>query len=333
MTTTRAIVLRVIGVGVGLFLAVPGSALLAHADARITAETKVERIAPPLTDEEMRAISFAAGRILKQVDQARQAIAKKDKGAALTHIDKGLTLSKMIEQSLPPTTVKSTIKAGTLQYWDEDTVKSLTVPIYQELDTISILEPVVAAKKKAGKDGAAAKKAAAVEKEQEVGESYTGIALNVADAKTHLENAKAVLTEGHIDAASEHLAAIQEEVIVVYAREQGSLAEAREDLVRAQVYLDQGRRKEAQGALADASASLSRYEKSGGAHQADVKPLQAEIEALTKELDQSKEGSMEKVKAKIMGWWDRVKRWEHRHFYFTESPTTGLEKGGPYVNR
>jgi hypothetical protein len=34
-----------------------------------------------------------------------------------------------------------------------------------------------------------------------------------------------------------------------------------------------------------------------------------------------------------MGWWDRVKGWEHRHFYFTESPTTGLEKGGPYVNR
>jgi hypothetical protein len=306
---------------------------LAHADARIKADTKVERVGQPLTDEEMRAISFSAGRIIKHVDQAIQAIAKEEKSTALAHIDKGLTLAEIIEQSLPLTTVKSTIKAGKLQYSDEDNVKSLTVPIYQELDTISILKPVAAAKQKAAKAGTAPKKAPAKEQVEEVGESYTGIALNVADAKTHLENAKEALTGGHFDTASKHLIAIQEEVIIVYAREQGPLADAREDLVYAQVSLDLGRRKDAQQALADASASLSRYEKSGGKHQADVKPLQAEITALTKELDQSKEGSLEKVKAKIMGWWDRVNRWEARQFSKTESPTTGLEKGGPYVNR
>ena len=310
MTTTRAIILRVIGVGVGLFLAVPGSALLAHADSRLTADTKVERIGPPLTDEEMRAVSFSAGRILKHVDQAIRAIAKQDKSTALTQIDKGITLAKIIEQSIPLTTVKSTIKAGTLQYWDEDTVKSLTVPIYQELDTISILEPVVAAKKAAAaKAGTAAKKAPAKEHVEEVGESYIGITLNVGDAKAYLETAKDALAKGQFDAASKDLAAIQEKVTVVYAGERGPLAEAREDLALAHLDMDQGFRKEAQVALTDASESLSQYEKSGGKHQADVKTLQAEITALTTELNQSNEGPKETAKGKIMGWWDRVKGW------------------------
>jgi hypothetical protein len=334
MTITRAIVLRVIAMGVGLFLTVPGSTQLAHADARITADTKLERIGQPLTDDEMRAVSFSAGRILKHVDQAIQAITKKEKGAALTQIDKGLTLATLIEQSIPSTTVKSTIKSGKLQYSDEDRVKSMTVPIYQELDMISILEPVVAAKKSAGgKDSTATKKGSGKEQVEEVGESYVGITLNVADAKTYLETAKDALTKGHFDTASKDLAAIQEKVTVVYAGERGPLAEAREDLALAHLDMDQGFRKEAQVALTDASESLSRYEKSGGKHQAEVKTLQAEIAALTTELDKSNEGSKEKTKGKIMGWWDRVKGWEARQFNGSESPTTGLEKGGPYVNR
>lgn len=330
MTTIRTIVLQVVGVAVGLFLAVPGGALLAHADSRLTAETKLERIGQPLTDEEMRAVSFSAGRILKHVDQAIQAIAKQEKSTALMHIDKGLTLAGIIEQSLPLITVKSTIKAGKLQYSEEDKVKSMTVPIYQELDTVSILEPVVAAKKATA---AKAGKAPAKGHVEEVGESYIGITLNVADAKAYLETAKDALGKGHFDAASKDLAAIQEKVTVVYAGERGPLAEAREDLALAHLDMDQGFRKEAQVALTDASESLSRYEKSGGKHQADVKTMQAEIAALTTELDKSNEGSKEKAKGKIMGWWDRVKDWEDRHFSRTESPTTGLEKGGPYVNR
>jgi hypothetical protein len=290
----------------------------------------VERIGQPLTDEEMRAVSFSAGRILKHVDQALQAIAKQDKSTALTHIDKGLTLAGIIEQSLPLTTVKSTIKAGKLQYSDEDKVRSLTVPIYQELYTVYILEPVVAAKKATA---AKASKVLAKGHVEEVGESYIRITLNVADAKAYLETAKDALAKGHFDAASKDLQAIQEKVTVVYAGERGPLAEAREDLALAHLDMDQGFRKEAQVALTDASESLSQYEKSGGKHQAEVKTLQTEIATLTTELDKSNEGSKEKAKGKIMGWWERVKSWEARHFSGTESPTTGLEKGGPYVNR
>ena len=147
-----------------------------------------------------------------------------------------------------------------------------------------------------------------------MGESYVGITLNVADAKTYLETAKDALAKGQFDAASKDLAAIQEKVTVVYAEERGPLAEAREDLALAHRAMDQGFRKEAQVALTDASESLSRYEKSGGKHQADVKTMQAEITALTTELNQSNEGSKEKAKGKIMGWWDRVKSWEARDF-------------------
>lgn len=308
------IVRRILGVVVGVLLAVHGSALLAHADSRITADIKVVPSGRPLTDEEKRAVSFSAGRILKHVDQARRAIAKQDKSTALMQIDKGLSLVKIIEQTIPPTLVKATIKAGHLQYQDEDQVKSLTVPIYQELDTVSIMEPVVAAQKAAStKDGKTAKNVPAKDKLEELGADYASITLNVGDAKAHLENAKAALTKGKFDAAAKDLATIQEGVTIAYALENGPLVDAREDLVLAQIHMDAGLRKEAQLALNDASASLTRYAKAGGKYQEEAQNIRAEIAALTKEIEQSKEGPLEKVKEKIMGWWDRVRSWEARH--------------------
>ena len=71
--------------------------------------------------------------------------------------------------------------------------------------------------------------------------------------------------------------------------------------------------KQAERALKDAAESLSRYEKSGGKHQDEARTIRDEMAALSKELAQEKQGPMDKVKEKLMGWWDRVRSWESRH--------------------
>ncbi|MEO7862893.1 MAG: YfdX family protein, partial [Nitrospirales bacterium] len=286
-----------------------------QATDRITADVKLVPSGQALSDAEQRAVSFSAGRILKHVEQAKQALVKKDKPTALAQIEKGLRLVTIIEQTIPPVQVTATITAGTLQYQDEDQVKRLVVPIYQELDTVSLVEPVVAAKKEAAsKDSPPANKTAAHDKVEELGESYASITLNVEEAKAHLVNAKEALTKGNFDAAAKDLATIQEGVTLVYAVESGPLANAREDLVLAQIYLDENRSKQAEQALKNAGESLSRYEKAGGKHQDDARTLRDEMAALSKDLAQEKQGPMEKVKEKLMGWWDRVRSWEARHF-------------------
>ena len=134
---------------VSLALVITGASTAVQATDRITADVKLVPSGQALSDAEQRAVSFAAGRVLKHVDQARQALAKQDKLVALAQIEKGLSLVTIIEQTIPPVQVTATITAGTLQYQDEDQVKRLVVPIYQELDSVSIVEPVVAAKKSA----------------------------------------------------------------------------------------------------------------------------------------------------------------------------------------
>ena len=179
---------------------------------------------------------------------------------------------------------------------------------------MSLIEPMVATKKEAAsKDSSPANRTPAKEKVEEFGEDYASVTLNVEEAKAHLVNAKDALTKGNFDRAAKDLATIQEGVTLVYAVESGPLANAREDLVLAQIYVDEGRPKQAEQALKDAAESLSRYEKAGGKHQDDARILRDEMAALTKELAQEKQGPMEKDKEKLMGWWDRVRSWEARH--------------------
>ena len=105
----------------------------ALADETITSDIK---IAPKkkLTDNEFRALSEAAGRILTHVHLARRDIRKKDIDAAKGHVEKSLTLVKIIENSAPTYEVVAKIKSGDITYEDKRVVEQLVVPIFAELD-------------------------------------------------------------------------------------------------------------------------------------------------------------------------------------------------------
>jgi len=123
--------------GIALSLALGAAGL--QAAPRISAEVNAKTDAV-LTAPLQRAVSIAAGRLLRHAYEARVALQTEDKTAALENIDKGLSLAGIIEQAVPGYTVKSKIGAGDPSYEgeDEDSVNSTIIPIFDEPDKVSL---------------------------------------------------------------------------------------------------------------------------------------------------------------------------------------------------
>jgi hypothetical protein len=268
-----------------------------HAAGRITAEVETKPAAK-LSAEESRALSLSAAQILKQVDQARSAIGKKDLKAAGRNVDQGLVLVKIINETVPAYKVETKIKAGELTYVDTDDAKPIIVPVYEELQRVAIMAPVEAAKKAAADPG--------VPVAVDVGLVHTRTDLNVALAEAGLRAAKDALQKEDAKAADSALTTIQTGVIFGYTKVDLPLEKVRENLMLAKTLVDSGKAKEARAALEVAGDALAEYEKGAGQNRAkEAKDLQAEIEKLSKDIEANSKGASEK----IMDWWDQVRKW------------------------
>jgi hypothetical protein len=117
-------------------------------ESKITVEPLQKSTAP-----EKASLSRAAGRILLHVDDARLAIKDNNKEEALSRIANGLILVRINEERSPDYEVKATIKSGGLTYEDVRSLRQLFVPVYEELDEVSALSPVIAAKKRTSRSG------------------------------------------------------------------------------------------------------------------------------------------------------------------------------------
>lgn len=256
-----------------------------------------------LTAEERRDISLAGGRILKHVDQARQAIKGKKKGDALSQIDKALTLVQIAERTIPRYTVKTTIKAGELNYEDTDEVQPLRVPIYDEIDQVSVLGPVEQAKRQEAEKA----QRAGAPIVHEVRLEHTRAELDLAHAKAELQDAKKALEEEHWDVADTALASIQTDVIFTYTATDLPLEEARKNLSLARDLVLQGRFGDAQVALQQVSMALLNYEKGDKEHSSQIQAVRKEIEEVRKTMETKK--NAKEVAAKIMDWWGEITAW------------------------
>ena len=124
----------------------------AKATAKAKSKTPPPRIvskvdvgpAVKLTPAESREVSFAAGRILKHVAQARRAIALKQHDQAKTHVDQALKLAGIIEGVLPKYKLKTEIKSGKLTYTDEEFITPEYITLLDELVRQDIIAPVCA---------------------------------------------------------------------------------------------------------------------------------------------------------------------------------------------
>lgn len=267
-------------------------------------------------------MSLAAGRILLHTDNARIAIAIKDKKTALNEIDQGLTLVKVVESTLPRYKVTTKITSGDVTYSDEDEVSRRFVPVFNEQFIEDVIAPVVQAKTKKprghGHKGNHYKghshktgRSSAIE-DYSVWRQAT-MKLNIVMAADALALAKNELEKGHFDNADLTLALLQAEgVVFEFDEVELPLTEAADDLKLAQLEVSEGKIDQARVTLKRASDNLKKYESITGEIRAkDVRKLQEEIDKLAKSLAKGdhSESTLDKAGKKIASYWERVVKW------------------------
>ncbi len=294
-------------------------------NVRITASTDVKPVAT-LSAQESQALSLAAGRILLHTDKARLAIAEEDKSAALNEIDQGLTLVKIIQNSMPKYKVTTKIEAGGVSYNADDEVSRNFVAIYDEQYIENVTEPVIQSKKKAlvqntvkpgdGKTAAAAKEA----EKQIIAplEDFTiwrhsSMRLNIALAADALDLAKIELNNGRSSHADSALALLQSNGVVFELHEmEMPLVEAADNLKLAELEISEGKSEEARITLKLASDDLKKYEQIIGESRAkEVRELHQKIDRLSESLEKGdgSKSTLEIAKKEIASYWNHVRTW------------------------
>jgi hypothetical protein len=287
-------------VSVALLTGLAVSPAGAASASRISADVQTTPTAQ-LSDEERQALSVAAGRLFIHVDLARKAIASKDKAGALENVTKGLTLAEIIKKAEPDYTVKSTIKAGNLVYEDERTVKPAMVPIFNELDRISLEEPVQVSALHAARNASTAPVVEDVESMRSL------MKLDVNLAQDHLQVAQTTLRKGDLKLADAALSTIQNDAVSFqFDAMDRPLVDARENLMLAKTMIQEGKPADARAELQAASDALKEYQDLAGEHRAtEVRAMRDEIEKLTPEIEKNRSESI----GRITALWDQLIKW------------------------
>lgn len=291
----------------------------AEAPSRISSNSEVLSTAT-LTKKEASELSFAAGRILKHVAQARHALEGQKKDAAANHIDQGLKLLTIIDNLLPHTRVKTEIKSGDLVYQDEDDVTPRYLTVFDELERRDIISPIVQAKKETEqqpqprqKRKARANGAASALGITHADVVYSTVKLDIQLAQSMLKRAKRELNDGNNDAADEALMTLQSQGVLFTVDELDlPLEEVGDNLKLAETELKAGKVEEARAALNLAVDHLKRYEKLvGDKRGSEVKALHQEIDKLAGELSKGNLSEAERHKhaSRISEWWHTATNW------------------------
>jgi hypothetical protein len=273
-----------------------------------------------MNEHDANQVSFAAGRILKHIAQARDAIQQKKVDDATNHVEQGLKLIAIIDTVLPHHKIKTEIKSGNLAYTDEDDVTPRYLMIFDELERRDIISPIVQARKqteqkpqsKNGKDVTANPPAPLI------GITHADIVYSAAKidlelARLSLNRAKQDLYDGKADAANEVLQAFQSQgVLFSYEEIDLPLEEVADNLKLAEGELKEGKIDAARAALNLAIDDLKRYEKLVGDNRGvEVKELHQEINKVNIELAMGSltEADRMKVANKISDWWHTATKW------------------------
>lgn len=287
--------------------------------SRITSSVDVQPAAKRMTAAESREVSFAAGRILKHVAQAREAIQTKKTDDARHHVDQGLKLIDIINTVVPHYTVKTEIKAGELVYEDDDDVAPQWVTVFDELEHRDVITPVSTAKNEAEQKkttdsapkGNGVKNAGLVVAHADV--EYSALKLNVHLADRLLHSAKKALTENETEPADLALLTIQASgVVLEYDEIDLPLEEAADNLKIAEADMKSGNHEGAKAALLLAMDELEAYEQlAGPSRSKEVKAMHEEMNKLALKLtaEEISPEDRKKLASEISTWWDKLSDW------------------------
>lgn len=291
---------------------------------RITEEGSVTP-SHTLTDAEARSVSHAAGRLLWHVNMARQELSQvvagedpvegtttadlaKVKEEAQRHVTQALTLSRIIEKTLPSYSFKTTITAGEESYTEDQQLQPMFVPIYSELDVIDVLRPVIAAKYEAARATAAGAPTTLFDTRL----AYTRAMLDVDAAKIYLAAADTNIKADKLEVAEQDLMRVQRDVIVSSVDTDVPLVTARVDLFQAQRAIQNDDAPVATANLTSAYDALARYHSmliTDSQRAKEVETLRGEIEALNVNLAETLKTQKDMTVAKVDGWWHELRHW------------------------
>jgi hypothetical protein len=297
LSFTTAIVCGV----VGAVLFVAG----AQAADAITSKVDVTPAANKFTAADWRAVSLGANRILMHVAEALDALAEKKNDQALANIEKGTTLTNILNGVVPGATVKTEITGAGITYKDETQVKPKFVPIYREYDMVDTISRVTSQKQISHADKSASTKAPRAPEFSYVGLDYSDVKLDLRLAHRDLLAAQHLLKAGDTAAAQLTLQDIENNgVIFEFSATRMPLARAMDNLRLAESELKNNHPDQAKAALGAATDALKNYETVTGAK--DVKQLQEQINEVANNIGRYNPESFSK---KVSEWWDKVVDW------------------------
>ena len=287
--------------------------------ARITSKVDAQPVGA-LTDEESKEVSFAAGRILKHVAQARSALREGKNDAASTHVAQARKLVAIIDSVLPRTRVRAEIRSGDLVYTDDEEVAPRYVRLFDELERRDIIAPIAQARQESDRKHPApdAEEPAAAEDRgafavRHAGLVYSTARLDLEMARALLNRAKQELGADKHEAADETLLALESDgVLFEYEEMDLPLEEVADNLKLAESELQTGHPAEARAALHVAMDDLKRYAMLVGENRsAEVRALNREIDAVAEALgrDILSEAQRHQYAARIAEWWQRSTKW------------------------
>ncbi len=275
---------------------------------------------PKLSSREAQALSLTAGEIIRETDLARRDLQDENLKGAQSDIGKALILVKIAERAAPKTILETKIQSGKLSFTDKREIPNYIIPIYDELENVSVMSPVFAAKKhEAEKQGVSSGEGPlGIGVDEEM--LQTKVSLDIGLAKSQLLKAQKAVKGKQIKIADRHLERLETDVIFSYAQEDRPLLTVRANLILAKKALLSSRYKEAQAALDQAHSALEEYAKSANPSRLSaVNKLEDKIKALD---DQIKEEEGKKVNSPkdvppalsaaphhLDHWWNKVRGW------------------------
>jgi hypothetical protein len=223
-------------------------------------------------------LSNAAVALLGSTEQARQAIARGDRQAAIKQIDQALQNARQARNM-------SSIQG-----------RGNVVPIYTEYAQASVIGPIATSRNAGGIQAAGAPAV------QEVVGQYTSVALDLPMAEQHLQAARTALLNNDVSAADSALKAVEDGVIMLRVESDLPLVQARENLALARDMISQGNSLAAQAPLREAINALAQY---SGPRGRQAERLQMQIASLANNLP----ANQQTAAGQIDQWWNVLADW------------------------
>lgn len=255
-----------------------------------------------LTTEEQRAVSIAAGRLLRHAYDAMLALDADDAEGANEALALAEQLLRVIENAVPSVTIQAKITSGDIVYEHENTAKPATIPIHHELDMVSLAAPLLFASTDDAKQNDDESLPLGVIA-HEVRHRRTTLSLDL--AKAGLRSAREGLTDDDVAAARAGLATVLHSVHFTEVSAEVPLHRAQENLMLAKAAIAQGRIIDARALLTAVIDSLTTIETSvEQVHRQTIATMREDIGGIADALGEAT--PPDDIADSIDGWWDRI---------------------------